>query len=82
MNLSVLYPPEDRPSLSCGSRLKFGHSRYILAQVGWRKYTLINLESGNRWAEPILVDSEHFTRENVQKLIGKTRFDQWEIVEP
>lgn len=39
-----------------GMLLEFENATYILAQVGYEEFTLINLETGNRLIEPISID--------------------------
>lgn len=40
---------------SMGARFSVGSNKLIVAQVGYMKVCLIDLESGNRWLEPIFV---------------------------
>jgi hypothetical protein len=42
-----------------GDRYKIGDSEYILACVNYKSIALINLESGNRYTDPIECAYEH-----------------------
>ena len=56
-----------------------GEWDYILACVDYHKYTLISLESGNRWTEPMRIEAAKITEEDINEMVGNS--NTWEVVE-
>jgi Lhr-like helicase len=54
-----------------GQRFRIDGNTYILAQIDGNKISLINLTTGNRWADPFKTsDGLDIPYDELQKLIG------------
>lgn len=85
-----LYRPEPievRQSISLGDKLKRHGSddlyTYVVARVDQYRYSLINIDTGLRWQDPVTYRGppENLPLSVVEKLIGTPDLSDWEIVE-
>lgn len=66
--------------LKRGSQLRRYGLSYVLAQIFPNQCCLVEVETGNRWVEPILVKTVlSLEKEEVEGLLGPTCLSEWQV---
>ena len=65
-----VHPDKSVPKfVNCGTLLRVNECDYIVAQIDYGLATLISLDDGNRWHEPISIES--YSAISVKELFGR-----------